>query len=242
MKKLLWLIALSAAVSAVAQDRWPKPSSASRKYHEYRIEMTEPTFGLAKVKAIIAKIKPDSEENQRLTNKRFNSLSFEEKFTFTMIHAEDFAQNCDVMPPIMDEQKKIFAFTPDGLGEEQTWSDRQRDFLTKNRAKVIALLRSTIRTRHRVGANLKQAIELLDANELIPDVIAVYRRDRKDHDILTMLMLLMKDAKYKPFLASGLYAKLYADEGTSYKAFVAADAAHERPILDLATAFSKSKK
>ncbi|HWA82827.1 MAG TPA: hypothetical protein VG820_05315 [Fimbriimonadaceae bacterium] len=241
MKKLLCLAALCAAACALAQDRWPKPSAASRRYHEYRVEMTEHPFGLARVRAVIGRIKPDSEENERLTDRAFNALSFDEKFTFTMIHAEDFAQNCDVMPPIVDEQKKIFAFTPDGMGEERSWSERQRNFLTKNRAKVIDLLRSTIKARRRLGANLKQAIELLDANELIPDAIAVYRRDRKDNDILTMLMLLMKDAKYKPFLASNLYAKLYADEGASYKAFVAADAAHARQILDLATAFSKRK-
>lgn len=243
MKKLLCLVVAIATVTcALPQNGYPKPTAASRRYHESRFEITEPAFGLAKVKALIAKIKPDSESNARLSNKQYDALSFDEKFTFNMIHMEDSSQNCDAMPGIENEQSKIFAFCPDAFDAEEVWSERQVDFLKKNRPRVIGLLRSTINTRHRVGANLKQAINLLQARELAPDLVTAYRRAGQDHDILTLLMILMKDAKYKPFLSSPLYKKLYADENSSYKAYIAASPANIRMITDQALAFSKSRK
>jgi hypothetical protein len=244
MRKLpLLVLVISVAAVAFAQEDGPipKPSPASRRYHDYRLARTDPTFKLTKVKAVIRKIKEDPDMNQRLPDKAFSALSVEEKFTYCMIHAEDFSQNCSMMMPIEQEQTKIFAFVPDAFGGEQIWSERQMSFLTKNRVKVLPLLRSTIRSHHRVGVNLKAAITHLSATELIPELISAYKRDRRDNDILTVLMTLMKEAKYKPFLASASYRKLYADENSSYKAFLEATSANQELILSRAGAFYRDR-
>ena len=49
------------------------------------------------------RIKQDSEGNARLSPKAFNALTFDEKFTYTMLHGEDFDQNCDASPGIVNE-------------------------------------------------------------------------------------------------------------------------------------------
>src|SRR5207237_9801666 len=132
------------------------------------------------------KIKPDSDDNHRLSPAIFNSLSLEEKFTYTMIHSEDELQNCDVMPAIVGEEHKIFAHEPDaGVDDDAGWSDRQRSFLHKNRSKVVELIRATMRAHHRVGVNLKNTIVELGAYELIPDMVAIFNAQHKDLDILS---------------------------------------------------------
>ncbi len=243
MKKYLSLfIVLSVVPSLFAQDdQIPKLSSASRLYREYREAISEPTFGLAKVKALIKKIKADKEENFRLPDNLYNALSFEEKFTYTMIHAEDSSQNCDVMMGVVDEEKKIFGFGPDAFGGEVTWSDRQREFMKANRTKFIDLLRRTMTTRQRVGVNLKEAILEINAFELIPDLIKTYKIKRKDHDVLTVMMILMKEGKYPDFLKSASYEKLYG-ENSNYKGFLMATPANQKLIMDRAMAFYQSKK
>jgi hypothetical protein len=159
-----------------------------------------------------------------------------------MIHGEIQTQNCDGMPATLGEEAKIFGHPVGPWGEEQAWGDRQTAFLHKNRTKVIGLLRSTMRSRERVGANLKKAIVELHAYELIPDMVSIFNRDKKDNDILSVFFLLMKDGKYKPFLASATYHKLYADEDASYKAFVVANPENKQLTISRATAYYKSRK
>lgn len=243
MQKLITITILAAIGGAcIAQSTIaPQPSASSQKYRAYREASTEPPFGLSRVRALVRKIKADSEDNQIMSAKDYNSLSLDEKFTYAMIHGEDFSQNCDASPPIVDEDKKIFANFPGAFGDEATWSERQRQFLHNHRTKVIELLRSTIKARHRVGVNLKQAIQELDAVELIPDLISLYSSDPRDRDILTLLMLFMKDDLYMPFLESSIYKSLYGDE-SNYWASIALTPTHQRTILDLASKYSKSRK
>jgi hypothetical protein len=238
---ILFAAVLSGIAFAQDEGPMPKPSAASRRYHDYRLVATEPSYGLAKVKAMIRKIKEDPDMNRRLSDKTFSSLSFDEKFTYSMMHAEDFSQNCEMMMPIEEEHTKIFAFIPGAFGGEQSWSEKQLTFLKKNRSKVIGLLRSTIRSHKRVGLNLKAAIWQLNATELIPDLATAFNRDTRDNDILTLMMLMMNEAKYKPFLDSTSYKKLYADESTSYKAYLTSNSANKQLILARAGAFYHSK-
>jgi hypothetical protein len=55
-------------------------------------------------------------------------------------------------------------------------------------------------------------------------------------------MLLMKEAKYRPFVNSGAYRKLYRDAISSYKANIEANPANRKLIIESATAYSKSKR
>jgi hypothetical protein len=214
----------------------PKPS-AGISYHDYRLKPTVPPYGLARVKAMIQKIKSDEEDNEALTAKEYESLSFREKFTYHMIHAESYSQNCDYIPPPPNEQNKIFAYLPDAF-EEFQWSDRQSTFLATNRDSVIDLMKQSITRSKRVGVNFKQAILEINAKEMIPFLIDVYRKNKtvRDLDILTVFLLLMKENEYEPFLVSGSYRKLYSDE-SSYQSYLNYNKANEDLIIKRAMDF-----
>jgi hypothetical protein len=234
------LVALTSFAFA-QEGQQVKPTAAMEKYREYRYAATEPVFGLSKVKKLIKGIKADEEDNRIMAEKTYNALSVEEKFTYAMIHGENNSQNCDVMPWVVGEDKKIFGYFAGIFGDEAAWSDRQRSFLKNNRTKVVTLLRSTIKTRNRVGVNLKHAIMEIDAVELIPDVIAVYNTNKKDQDILTLLNLLMREGKYKPFLESATFTKLYGPDA-NYQASIEANTANQKLVISRATDFYKSRK
>jgi hypothetical protein len=242
MRKILILCIVAALASTlIAQEDGPKPSQASRNYAAYRHQDTLPSYGLAKVKAMVKKLKEDQDMNRRLPEKEFNALSFKEKFTFTMIHGEDFSQNCDMMPEIIDEQKKIFSFFPNAFDDMAMWSDRQREFLKKNRGEVINLIRETIKANKRVGNNLKNAILEIEGVELIPTVSDIYIKEgRKDHDILTLLALLMKSKNFSGFTRQPLYKQLYGSEH-NYQAFVMATRPNQDQIIGVASTFYKNR-
>ena len=115
-----------------------------------------------------------------------------------MLHGEVFDQNCSEMPWFVNEEKKVFAYpppfgygrsserAPDGVSEAEPPDGREPSAANDPRA-------------GHVGANLKNAIIEIKANELIPDLVTVYNRDRKDQDILSVLALLMKDGGDKAF-------------------------------------------
>lgn len=233
---LLSLALLTAGTAAQAS-----PSAASRRYHEAREAQSIPPYGLQKVRALIHRLKTDSEGGSRLGQAAYDGLSFNEKFTYVMLHGEDFDQNCDMSPGIMQEERKIFSYVPSAFADVAMWSKRQQAFLKENRTLVIGLMRDTIRRQHRVGANFKQAIVELKAVELIPDLCAVYRSTRRDHDILTVLMILMKDAKYRPFVSTQAYRKLFGDQAR-YEAFLPATPANQNMVLNMATTFYRSRR
>jgi hypothetical protein len=242
MKALSAIVFLGLASLLQAQNgSGPKPSATSLKYHEYRYEVTEPSYGLSKVKRLIRGIKTDQEDNQRMSDKLYNSLSNAEKFTYAMLHGEDASQNCSDMPGIVDEQKKIFAYSPNIFDDNAMWSERQRNFLHNHRSSVIGWLHSTMRSKRRVGLNLKSTIIELNATELIPDMVRIYQRDHKDHDILTAFMHLMKENKYRPFVSSSIYKRLYGPD-TNYEGYLPATTALQNQIIAWATGLSKSRR
>lgn len=242
MRHLLILVPLAlSATLAVAQPAEVHPSATSITYSKYRKQSTDPIYSLSKIKALIKKIKRDQDDNMVMPDKTFAALTPKEKFSYTVLHGEDFSQNCSEMPQFEDEHKKLFAYFPSPFGDEAVWSDRQRAFLDKNHALVVKCLRETIAVRKRIGVNLKQTIVYAKATELVPTVIALYKKDHKDHDILTLLMQIMVDAKYKPFEETAFFKTLYSEDA-SYQAFVPFNSANEAKILDLAQRYVKSLK
>lgn len=238
-------LVVAASTACFAQFDPPGVTKADKAYHAYRLVDSNPPYSLAKVESLVKHIKAVDVANsdmQTAALKQFSSLSVSEKFTYCMLHGEVMTQNCDGMPAFVGEQSKIFAHVPSLFSGEESWSDRQTAFLAKNRSKVIALLRATIKSTHRVGLNLKHAVLQLDAYEMIPDLVAAYNTTKKDNDILTLLMQLMVDGKDKTFLASESYKKLYADEDSSYKSFLNANSANKALIIQRATNFYKSRK
>jgi hypothetical protein len=241
MKKLVHLCVLVAVVASVFAQQDSPYTARQLKYHDYRLTLTEPPYALSKVKRLIKHLKAGEEGNERMADKAYNSLSFDEKFTYAMIHGEDYVQNCDAMPRIDDEDQRIFAWPPGAFASDTTWSDRQRAFARNNRGIFVSRIRSLIRSRRRVGLNVKFVCMELDAYELIPDLIRAYGYGKKDHDILSVLMVLMKHGQYKPFLASASYKKLYSED-SSYESSLMANEANEKLICDRAMAFYNSGK
>ncbi len=241
MKKFpLLLLAVALSVPLFAQLDPSKVSAATRSYRTYRLKETQPTFGIRKVRALVKHIKADKEDNERLSDAVYNKLSTAEKFTYCMIHGEDQSQNCEEMPWVKDEEKMIFGHIPGSWSDEAVWSERQRAFLKNHRSEVLGLVRSTIRSSGRVGLNTKHVILETEAIELVPDLVKVYRANHKDKDILSTLMLLMKDGNYKPFMESASYKKLYADEA-NWQAYLNGNSENQNLIMDRAMAFYKSR-
>ncbi len=238
----LLLIAISFRIAGFAQTEYTGPSKASQEYNAYRIKITRPPYGLEKVLGLIKKIKSlkDDEDGDggtsALSPQVYASLSLREKFTYHMVHGESYAQNCDYGFADNDEEKKIYALLPTPFGDEY-WNDKQRKFFEDNHDSVVALMTESIIRSHRAGVNYKHVIVKINATEMIPLLINTYNADKKDHDILTTLNLLMLGNKYAPFMASESYRKLYAKEDARWEAFLNFNEANEALILQRATDF-----
>jgi hypothetical protein len=205
-------------------------------------DVNVPPYGLGKVKALIEKIKSQNdpeggdESTEALDPKVYASLSFNERFTYHMIHPESFSQNCDILPMRADEEHRIFGHLQDIFGEFD-WSEHQLKFLKDNRDSVMQLMKPVIEKDKKIGGNFKEAIVEMNANELIPYLIDFYNREKKDHDILTVLMLLMKNNNYPEFMNSPSYKKLYAQQEGEYAAYLVYNKANQELIIQRATNF-----
>jgi len=234
------LLSTLIAFAAFSQDEeYKEPSKASKDYHDYRLYESTPPYSLEKVKTLIKKNTKYTESEdfdggtKALDKKTFNSLSLREKFTYTMIHGENWSQNCDVNLPELDEEKKIFGHLSDILGED-SWSDRQTKFLNDNRDSVMAIIKESVIRSKRMGLNYKMAILEINGIEFIPFLVSYYNEKKKDGDILTLLNQLMLQNKYEPFMTSPTYEKLYK-EGSDYMAFIDYNKANEQLIIQRAT-------
>jgi hypothetical protein len=243
MKKFIpFLLVLVTTLPARAQDEEKQPSEISRDYHHARQRSTTPPYGLEKIKTLLPKMKtvPDKDNEdvgtESLSEAVYSSLSLREKFTYNMIHGEWYFQNCDVSMPHFEEEKKIFGQLP-GVFGEQNWSDRQDKFFRDNKDSVISLIRESIDRAHYVGLNYKHVIVDINATEMIPFLVGFYKQQRKDQDILTVLLLLMLNNKYPPFMTSQSYNKLYAKEVNRYEAYLAGNTANQDLIIQRATDF-----
>jgi hypothetical protein len=97
-------------------------------------------------------------------------------------------------------------------------------------------MKESITRSKRVGVNFKHAIVEVNAVEMIPFLIDSYRIIKKDFDILTVLMQLMKENEYEAFIASGSHRKLYSEE-SSYDAYLNFSKGNEDLIIKRATDF-----
>lgn len=211
------------------------PTQEALDYREVRHRKTIPPYGLDKIKKQLKTIQnkySDYEDGGEasLTPAQYNALSLREKFTYTMIHPELYSQNCAVFIPMANEDKMIFAHLMSWTDEEM-WSPRQEKFLMDNRDSVMTLIKeSTVRSR-KMGVNYKDALVLIDAWEMIPFIIEYYKSNPIDKDALTVLLLMMKEGKYKEFLKSSSYRKLYGSD-YNYESYINYNSANEKLIFD----------
>jgi hypothetical protein len=246
MKNLfLLLLTVCSYCACLAQDGYEEPSPVSEAYHDSRYYKTVPPYGLQKVRQLIKdKIAhlekeaqtEDAEGIDSLPEKYYQALSVREKFTYNMIYAESWDQGCGAVAPMVDEEKKIFGNLPDPFGAG-TWSDRQRHFFQDNKDSVIALMTESIRRAKRVGLNYKHVILDINATSMIPLLIYTYNLEKKDHDLLTVLLLLMKNNNFAPFYASASYKKLYTGPHAYFEGSLTYNSANEALILQRVTDF-----
>lgn len=247
MKKkffLLFLMLNTFFLFAQEEGEYKEPSKESQAYHDYRMYESTPPYGLAKIKKLISEIRDKEtieadEWEIALDNKVYNKLSLREKFTYVMIHGESYSQVCDFIPPPTDEHKKIVGFLPDVLSESN-WSERQIKFLKDNRDSVMALIKESSTRSKRMGVNYKRTIQLINGIEMIPFLIKFYNEKKKDGDILTLMLVLMKENNYEPFFSSATYKKLYGEE-YNFTAFIAYNKANEELIIKRATEFYNAR-
>lgn len=102
-------------------------------------------------------------------------------------------------------------------------------------------IKISVSKNNRVGINYKQVILEMNATAMIPFLIKTYSVSKKDHDLLTLLMLLMKENNYEPFMNSASYKKLYG-ENSNYQDYLAFSRANEDLIIKRATEFYNGKK
>jgi hypothetical protein len=240
MKWILSLLILLFSATSFSQspvDTAKTTHSKASAYHEWRTRLTVPPYGIEKIRALIGKIKPDSENNEELKAADYNALSMREKFTYNMIHAESYCRECTMAAPAKDEDKKIYADLA-GAYRGFAWSERQTKFFSANRDSVIEFMKESMGRTKRAGVNFKQCMLEINAREMIPDIIATFKANKKvkDLDLLTVLLNLMKDNEYEPFLVSGSYKKMYAAE-TSYKTYLNDSQPNEDLIIKRATDF-----
>jgi hypothetical protein len=241
MKFTLTLVLVFCSLSLIAQRPGKRAVNEDQSYHALRIKLTVPPYGLTKIQALINETKSNAGDNKAISKKDYDALSLREKFTYNIIHAETYSLNSDAESHETDEDKKIFAYLPDAF-YHYAWSERQTKFLSGNRDSVIAFMKESMGRTKRAGVNFKQAMLEINAREMIPAIISTYRAGKvKDLDLLTVLMHLMKDNEYEPFLLSGSYKKLYAEE-TSYKTYLNYSKGNEDLIIKRATEFYNANK
>jgi hypothetical protein len=204
--------------------------------------VTVPDYGLPKVMKMIAKIQSlqDTSDGDQFTEalveRDYSSLSLREKFTYHMIHPESYSQICDILPERTDEGNRIYGQLANSFGE-YTWSDRQLNYFKDNRDSVEYLMKENIIKYNKVGSNFKEAIIEMNAKEMIPFLIATYKKTGLDHYILTVLMLLMRKNAYPEFMNSVSYKKLYSVDENEYSAYLVFNKANEDLIIQRATNF-----
>jgi hypothetical protein len=238
MKKLLCIYFLFISFSSFCQDVdafGKQASKESQAHYFYRQHLSEPPYGLKWIKEKISHRKygaSDTESNRIF----YQSLSLREKFTYNMIHAESYSQICSAFPMEgPDEEKKIFAQLPIMFGEYK-WSEKQQKFFSDNRDSVIYLMKECISKTGQVGLNFKKVIVNINAKEMVLPFINLYHRTKKDRDILTVLMLLMKNNKYQPFVSTAIAKKLYG-AAASYKEFSFFKPADQEQLIEFAGKF-----
>ena len=220
--------------SAQTGSHWKTPSKESQAYREQREKMSTPCFGYDKV--LLAKITEDKEGNQVVDKKTYQSFGLRDKFAYNMKYGESYSQICDVDPPIQNEHKKIFGHLP-SMFFEYEWSERQLKFFSSHRDSVMALMKMCIKEDKFVGLNYKHTIVEINAVEMIPFLIKTYNEERKDHDILTVLLLLMEKNEYPPFMASTSHTKLYTVMSNYYESYLVLSPGNQELIIKRATDF-----
>ncbi|MBY0537724.1 MAG: hypothetical protein K2P88_17840 [Chitinophagaceae bacterium] len=215
-----------------------KDKSISRAY---KYKMTIVVWGLEKISrmkveaAAINKKEGVTDYSGFLKQHQYDSLTVRQKFTYAMMYPETFAQICSISLETESEDKIIKFYLPRLSGDFQL-SQRQRNFLIRNKDSVSFYIKELTQLNHQMGLNLKNAIAIANITELIPLIISEYRANTHDHYLLTLLIHLMEQNKSPEFLESSFFKEV-AKNGSYYNASVAYTASNVEYVISSALKF-----
>lgn len=225
---------------------WGDPRPQDSSYYAFREKNSIPPFSTKKIQFLIdkrLKTLPDealTDYDAGIPARDFNTLTAEEKFTYTMIYPEIFSQACAERMFVNDPQKKIFGqllFVYNGV----FWSERQISYMKKNKAQVLTFIRELSGKTNEMGLNYKSAILEMNAWESIPFLIDFYQNNRRDKDILTTLLLLLNKGELSDFKQSKIYQKLYGPD-KNYESWMDFSEANEQYIIETAQAYYNKRQ
>ncbi|CVK16697.1 hypothetical protein Ga0061079_10987 [Apibacter mensalis] len=221
-------------------------SNTNNSYRKERLKNSIPSYNLSKIEKLIAKsmsmnsfeeTKNTDNINFHLSEKDFNKLTIKEKFTYTMIYPEIIPSNVNTDSTIIHEENKIFGMLPSSNNYPK-WSVRQKKFLNQYRKNIQEFIQESSSKNQYMGLNFKKALLEINAIESIPFLINFYNStDKNDKDLLTVLMLLVKNGKYYPFIRSNVYRQLYNDNENIQEFYIDYSDKNEEYILKTAHNF-----
>lgn len=208
------------------------------KFYEYRRFIIIPPAGSEKMQKLLddSSLRFHYGQPRALPAEKYAALSLRDKFVYNIATGESFAQNCSMDMDPEHAETLLFAQLPPPFGEYR-WSDRQYKFFKSNRDTVIAMIKEYGIMADHLGVNFKHVIVNLNATSLIPFLTSEFRMHSRDHDILTVLMLLMEQNHYSPFLKSPVYETLYGTRESSYRRTIALTRADQELIIRDANEF-----
>jgi hypothetical protein len=183
-------------------------------------ELTIPSYGNDKVKAMIKQIKSGysqalDTETSILSTENYNSLTVKEKFTYTMMHGEIVTSEIIIHEGYESlgrgKISKDLNFT---FPKQFIWSKRQIKFMQENREKCLELIQEILAENKFIGDNIKAAIILLNAHETIPSLIDHLKNKPVDNNITTTLIQLMYNNKFSPLFETTTYKALALEENS----------------------------
>jgi hypothetical protein len=142
------------------------------------------------------------------------SLPFKDQFVFAVNHPESYYQSCSfiLISSITKANKEIHSNFPSAM-EGTVISERQLNLLIEKRDSSIIYINECFLTQNYIGNPIKKMILNLNGVECIPNIIRLVQTpDCFDTYNLTLLMKLMLNNKYEPFLQSELYKAFYSED------------------------------
>ncbi|MCW3101812.1 MAG: hypothetical protein JWO09_252 [Bacteroidetes bacterium] len=207
-----------------------------------------PCFSSPRLNALMNKTpKPKEEwEAKKLSEADLASLDVMALVIYAHHFPEQYYQSCSRYSRAADESEKIHSILP-RKGEGLTMSFRQWESLKKNRDSVMYIISHCFENEAGISDDYKQTIVNLAGYEAIPTLKKILERQPqklKDTYILTVLMLLMKNDQYAPFIATELYKALYNEENKDFRKEMTVALTNKRrdEILALAGAYYELKK
>ncbi len=148
----------------------------------------------------------------KLSDKEYALLSEKDRFLHLLYFPENYRQICSLFPLREDVQSKVHERLENHFGETAL-SARQTRYLENNREEVIGYIRQCLKQHPRINNRMLEIIRVQNLVPCIPELIdCLNRGNYRNTYYLTVLMHLMADNKYAPFLESTAYKSLFNED------------------------------